>query len=119
MDTTVGQVCQDSLKTEHANTEYAAEWGQENSTRYIKNSLLRLIGERDMGQNDPPRSDELSVTKMKALRFIEERGIGQKDPHHTDGLSVTSQKPRGHFVPMGLKLSLQMRLQAIHTENTS
>ena len=72
-----------------------------------------------MGQNDPPRSDELSVTKMKALRFIEERGIGQKDPHHTDGLSVTSQKPRGHFVPMGLKLSLQMRLQAIHTENTS
>ena len=56
-----------------------------------------------MGQNDPPRSDELSVTKMKALRFIEERGIGQKDPHHTDGLSVTSQKPAWTFCPNGFE----------------
>ena len=73
MDTTVGQVCQDSLKTEHANTEYAAEWGQENSTRYIENSLLRLIGERDMGQNDPPHADDLSVTKRQ--RYVLSKNV--------------------------------------------
>ena len=66
-----------------------------------KNSLLHLIGERDMGQNDPPHTDDLSVTKMKALRFIEERGIGQKDPHHTDGLSVTSPKTERTLCPLG------------------
>ena len=51
--------------------------------------LLRLIEERDMGQNDPPRTDELSVTKMEALRLIETRGGGTINHYHTDGLSVT------------------------------
>ena len=35
--------------------------------RYIKNSLLRLIGKRDMGQNDPPHTDDLSVTKNESV----------------------------------------------------
>ena len=51
--------------------------------------MLRLIGERGMGQNDPYHTDDLSVTKMKALRLIETRGMAQKYPHHTVRLSVT------------------------------
>ena len=81
MDITVGQVCQDNRRIERANTEYAAEWGQENSTRYIKNSLLRLIGERDMGQNDPPRSDELSVTKRQ--RYVLSKNVVLVKKTHT------------------------------------
>ena len=54
-----------------------------------------------MGQNDPPHTDDLSVTKKTVLRFIEERGIGQKDPHHTDGLSVTSHKTEWALFPRG------------------
>lgn len=51
--------------------------------------LLRLIGERGMGRNDPYHTDDLSVTKMKALLLIEARGMAQKCPHHTGRLSVT------------------------------
>ena len=60
--------------------------------------LLRLIGERDMGQNDPPHTDDLSVTKMKALRLIEARGMAQKCPHHTGRLSVTRYMTRVDIV---------------------
>ena len=51
--------------------------------------LLRLVGEREMGQNDPPHTDDLSVTERKALRLIEARGLARKCPHHTGRLSVT------------------------------
>ena len=77
------------------------EWDRKTAHGYIKSMLLRLIGERGMGQNDPYHTDDLSVTKMKALRFIEERGSGQKDPHHTDGLSVTSPKTERTLCPLG------------------
>ena len=65
------------------------EWDRRTAHGYIKSMLLRLIGERNMGQNDPYHTDDLSATKMKALRLIEARGMAQKCPHHTDGLSVT------------------------------
>ena len=65
------------------------EWDRRTAHGYIKSMLLRLIGERGMGQNDPHRTDDLSVTKMKALRLIETRGMAQKYPHHTVRLSVT------------------------------
>ena len=72
--------------------------------------LLRLIGKREMGQNDPPHTDGLSVTKMKALRLIEARGMDQKCPHHTDRLSVTRYKTRVDIVTTWI-FPLQMRLQ--------
>ena len=65
------------------------EWDRRTAHGYIKSMLLRLIGERGMGQNDPYHTDDLSVTKMKALRLIETRGMAQKYPHHTVRLSVT------------------------------
>lgn len=65
------------------------EWDRKTAHGYIKSMLLRLIGERGMGQNDPYHTDDLSVTKMKALRLIETRGMAQKYPHHTVRLSVT------------------------------
>ena len=81
MDTTVGQVCQDSHKTERANTEYAAEWGAGEQHTVHKNSLLCFIGERDMGQNDPPRSDELSVTKRQ--RYVLSKNVVLVKKTHT------------------------------------
>ena len=71
--------------------------------------LLRLIGERGMGQNDPCHTDDLSVTKMKALRLIETRGMARKYPHHTDGLSVTRYITRVDIVSTWI-FTLQMRL---------
>lgn len=73
--------------------------------------LLRLIGERGVGQNDPHHTDDLYVTKMKALQLIEARGMARKCPHHTDGLSVTPLYiTREDIVSMWI-FSLQMRLQ--------
>lgn len=72
--------------------------------------LLRLIGERDMGQNDPPHTDDLSVTKMKALQLIEARGMARKCPHHTGRLSVTRYMTRVDIVSTWI-FPLQMRLQ--------
>ena len=72
--------------------------------------LLRLIGERGMGQNDPYHIDDLSVTKMKALRLIEARGMAYKCPHHTGGLSVTRYTTRVDIVSTWI-FTLQMRLQ--------
>ena len=46
-----------------------------------KNSLLHLIGERDMGQNDPPRSDELSVTKRQ--RYVLSKNVVLVKKTHT------------------------------------
>ena len=66
------------------------EWDRRTAHGYIKSMLLRLIGKCDMGQNDPPHTDDLSVTKMKALRLIKARGGGTINPHHTGGLSVTA-----------------------------
>ena len=65
------------------------EWDRRTAHGYIKSMLLRLIGERGMGQNDPCHTDDLSVTKMKALRLIKARGGGTINHYHTDGLSVT------------------------------
>ena len=76
--------------------------------------LLRLIGERDMGQNDPPRTDELSVTKMKALRLIEARGGGTINHYHTDGLSVTPLYITRVDTVSARIFPLQMRLQGLH-----
>jgi len=39
------------------------EWDRKTAHGYIKSMLLRLIGERGMGQNDPYHTDDLSVTK--------------------------------------------------------
>ena len=72
--------------------------------------LLRLIGEREMGQNDPPHTDGLSVTKMKMLQLIEARGMAQKCPHHTDGLYVTRYRTRVDIVSTWI-FTLQRRLQ--------
>ena len=72
--------------------------------------LLRLIGERGMGQNDPYHTDDLSVTKMKMLQLIEARGMAQKCPHHTDGLYVTRYRTRVDIVSARI-FPLQMRLQ--------
>ena len=38
------------------------EWDRRTAHGYIKSMLLRLIGERGMGQNDPHHTDRLSVT---------------------------------------------------------
>ena len=65
------------------------EWDRKTAHGYIKSMLLRLIGERGMGQNDPYHTDDLSVTKKKALQLIEARGMARKYPHHTVRLSVT------------------------------
>ena len=72
--------------------------------------LLHLIGEREIGQNDPPHTDELSVTKMKALRLIKARGMARKYPHHTGVLSVTRYITRVDIVSTWI-FPLQMRLQ--------
>ena len=65
------------------------EWDRRTAHGYIKSMLLRLIGERGMGRNDPYHTDDFSVTQMKALLLIEARGMAQKCPHHTGRLSVT------------------------------
>ena len=65
------------------------EWDRRTAHGYIKSMLLRLIGERGMGQNDPHRTDDLSVTKMKVLRLIEARGGGTFEPDHVLRLNVT------------------------------
>ena len=63
-----------------------------------KNSLLHLIGERDMGQNDPPRSDELSVTKRQ--RYVLSKNVVLVKKTHTTqtGYLYRRIKPRGHRV---------------------
>lgn len=65
------------------------EWDRRTAHGYIRNTLLRLMRERQQGQNDPFATKTLSVTKLKALHLIEARGMAQKYPHHTDRLSVT------------------------------
>ena len=73
--------------------------------------LLRLIGERGMGQNDPPHTDDLSVTRTKSLQLIEARGMAQKCPHHTDGLFVTPLYITRVDIVSARIFPLQMRLQ--------
>ena len=51
-----------------------------------------------MGQNDPPHTDDLSVTKIRPLHLIGSRGMVRKEPHRTSKLSVTPYNPRGYFV---------------------
>ena len=87
------------------------EWDRRTAHGYIKSMLLRLIEERDMGQNDPPRTDELSVTKMEALRLIETRGGGTINHYHTDGLSVTPLYLTRVDTVSTWIFPLQMRLQ--------
>ena len=89
------------------------EWDRRTAHGYIKSMLLRLIGERGMGQNDPYHTDDLSVTKMKALQLIEARGMARKCPHHTDGLYVTRYRTRVDIVSTWI-FTLQMRLQDLH-----
>ena len=86
------------------------EWDRRTAHRYIKSMLLRLVGEREMGQNDPPHTDDLSVTERKALRLIEARGLARKCPHHTGRLSVTRYITRVDIVSTWI-FTLQMRLQ--------
>ena len=73
--------------------------------------LLRLIGERGMGQNDPPHTDDLSVTRTKSLQLIEARGGGTINHYHTDGLSVTSLYITRVDTVSTWIFPLQMRLQ--------
>lgn len=87
------------------------EWDRRTAHGYIKSMLLRLIGERGMGQNDPYHTDDLSVTKMKALQLIEARGMARKCPHHTDGLSVTPLYITRVDIVSTWIFPLQMRLQ--------
>ena len=86
------------------------EWDRRTAHGYIKSMLLRLIGERGMGQNDPPHTDDLSVTRTKSLQLIEARGMVQKCPHHTDGLYVTRHRTRVDIASTWI-FTLQMRLQ--------
>ena len=86
------------------------EWDRRTAHGYIKSMLLRLVGEREMGQNDPPHTDDLSVTERKALRLIEARGLARKCPHHTGRLSVTRYITRVDIVSTWI-FTLQMRLQ--------
>jgi len=86
------------------------EWDRRTAHGYIKSMLLRLIGERGMGQNDPHRTDDLSVTKTKVLRLIEARGGGTINHYHTGRLSVTLYITRVDIVSTWI-FPLQMRLQ--------
>ena len=86
------------------------EWDRRTAHGYIKSMLSRLVGEREMGQNDPPHTDDLSVTERKALRLIEARGLARKCPHHTGRLSVTRYITRVDIVSTWI-FTLQMRLQ--------
>ena len=79
--------------------------------------LLRLIGERGMGQNDPHRTDDLSVTKMKVLRLIEARGGGTINHYHTGRLSVTRYITRVDIVSAWI-LPCKCGCRALHKSIT-
>lgn len=94
------------------------EWDRRTAHGYIKSMLLRLIGERGMGQNDPYHTDDLSVTKMKALRLIEARGMAYKCPHHTGGLSVTRDITRVDIVTTWIFPPCKCGCRALHKSIT-
>ena len=59
------------------------EWDRRTAHGYIKSMLLRLIGKRGMGQNDPYHTDDLSVTKNESVTFNRSTWYGSKvsTPH--------------------------------------
>ena len=62
--------------------------------------LLRLIGERGMGQNDPYHTDDLSVTKNESVTFNRSTWYGSKvsTPHRRIIRNAVIYNPSGHRV---------------------
>ena len=75
------------------------EWDRRTAHGYIKSMLLRLIGKRGMGQNDPYHTDDLSVTKNESVTFNRSAWYGSKvsTPHRWIICNALSN-PSGHRV---------------------